>query len=109
MARYTIDLDDELIEKLEIFMSENNIDKRSKAIKRCILIATDKESDRSYIYNFDERLNTVLYRLNINKKLLEQLFANMEFSENNNVSNDKLIKEIYDEYKTKYFKRLNNG
>lgn len=109
MARYTIDLDKELENKLKVFMDENKIDKRSVAIKKCILIGTEHDLDKSYITSFDERLNTVLYRLNINKKLLEQIFVNMDFIENNDISDNTLLKEIYENYKNKYFRRINNG
>lgn len=109
MARYTIDLDDELEIRLKEYMKENNIKLRSKAIKSCILVATDKDTDKSYIYGIDKKLNTILYRLNFNKKILEQLFANMEFTQNVSILNDPLLKQIYEEYNSKYFGRLNSG
>ena len=109
MARYTIDLDDELEMKLKEYMEENNIKLRSKAIKSCILVATDKDTDKSYIYGIDKKLNTILYRLNFNKKILEQLFSNMEFTQNTSILNDLLLKQIYEEYNSKYFGRLNSG
>lgn len=106
MARYTIDIDDELEMKLSKYMKDSNIKLRSKAIKSCILIATDKESDKDYIYSVDKKLNTILYRLSIYKKILEQLFVNMEFSENNDIPNDVLLKQLYEEYGKKHFGRL---
>ena len=109
MARYTIDLDDELEMKLKEYMGENNIKLRSKAIKSCILVATDKDTDKSYIYGIDKKLNTILYRLNFNKKILEQFFANMEFTQNASILNDPLLKQIYEEYNSKCFGRLNSG
>lgn len=109
MSRYTIELDDELETKLKEYMEDNNIKLRSKAIKNCILVATNKATDKSYIYGIDKKLNTILYRLNLNKKILEQIFSNMEFAQNVSCFDDPLLKQIYEEYNSKYFGRLNSG
>jgi len=109
LSRYTIELDDELETKLKEYMEDNNIKLRSKAIKNCILVATNKATDKSYIYGIDKKLNTILYRLNLNKKILEQIFSNMEFAQNVSCFDDPLLKQIYEEYNSKYFGRLNSG
>lgn len=108
MARYTIDLDRELENKLKIFMEENKIDKRSTAIKRCIIITTSNDLDKSYFGNIDLKLNTILYRLGIYRKILDQLFVNMDFDNNKEIVEDKCLKQIYEEYGKKHFGRLNN-
>lgn len=84
-------------------MKENNIKLRSIAIKRCIEDATIKENFKSALYEFDKKLNRILHRQSLNKKILEQLFSNMGFTENSDSKKDELLNEIYDEYSKKYF------
>ena len=86
-------------------MKENNIKLKSVAIKRCIEIATNKDVDRSFLLELDRKLNRILYRQNLDKKILEQLFANMGFASNEDVDYDECLKKIYEEYKEKYFKK----
>lgn len=103
IARYTIDIDYDLAKKLNDYMKENNIKLRSIAIKRCIEDATSKENFKSALYEFDKKLNRILHRQSLSKKILEQLFSNMGFTENLDSKKDELLNEIYDEYSKKYF------
>lgn len=106
MARYTIRLNDALDRKLKAYMKEKNIELRSSGIKQCIEDATNREVEKSYIYEVDRKLNTILHRLNLNRILLEQLFANFCFENNIDASKDLLLKKMYKEYSEKYFGRL---
>jgi len=96
MARYTIDINNELEYKLKVYMKENNIKFRSVAIKKCIEEVTNKATDKIAIFEFDRKLNRLLYRENQNRKLLEQLFVNMGFDSNKNTSQDPLLKKVYE-------------
>lgn len=84
-------------EKLHCYMKENKIKKRSVAIKQCIEEATSKETTKSFIIELDKKLNRILYRQNLNRKILEQLFTNMDFGTNMDVETDLLLKKIYDD------------
>lgn len=97
IGKYTIDISGALEEKLLHYMKDNKIKLRSVAIKKCIEVATDKESDKSFMIEIDKKLNRILYRQNLNRKILEQLFTNMGFGVNLNVENDSLLKKIYDD------------
>lgn len=96
MARYTIDINNELEYKLKIYMKENNIKFRSVAIKKCIEEVTNKATDKIAIFELDRKLNRLLYRENQDRKLLEQLFVNMGFDSNKNTSQDSLLKKVYE-------------
>ena len=79
MARYTISIDTRIETLLNNYMKENNIGLKSVAIKKCIEEATNKEDLRMILIDIDKKINRLLYRENIDKKLLEQLFCNMGF------------------------------
>ena len=96
MARYTIDINNELEYKLKIYMKENNIKFRSVAIKKCIEEVTNKATDKIAIFELDRKLNRLLYKENQDRKLLEQLFVNMGFDSNKNTSQDPLLKKVYE-------------
>ena len=83
-------------------MKENKIKKRSVAIKKCIEDATNKEGEKSFIIELDKKINRVLYRQNLNRKVLDQLFANMGFGTNMNVEADLLLKKIYDDNNNRF-------
>ena len=74
MARYTISIDTRIETLLNNYMKENNIGLKSVAIKKCIEEATNKEDLRMILIDIDKKINRLLYRENIDKKLLEQLF-----------------------------------
>ena len=77
------------------YMKENNIDLKSVAIKKCIEEATNKEDLRMILVDIDKKINRLLHRENIDKKLLEQLFCNMGFPINEKIKDDTCLKEFY--------------
>ncbi len=105
IARYTISLNGAFEEMLNSFMKENNIKLKSVAIKKCVEIATDNNEYKSFLYELDSKLNRILFRQNLNKKILEQLFVNMGFLNNERIEKDNCLKDVYDDYREKYFKR----
>ena len=83
-------------------MKENNIALKSVAIKKCIEEATNKDDLRMILTDIDKKINRLLHRENIDKKLLEQReeILQMIFI--------KLMKNIqgdldYEQYKKKYY------
>lgn|SRR5574344_1737314 len=96
MSRYTVDLTGEIENKLKEYMKENKIKLRSVGIKNCIVDATNKENINIFLLELDKKFNKILYRQNMLKKLLEQLFVNMGFPVNEIVENDLVLKDFYD-------------
>lgn len=91
---------------LEKFMKENNIKSKAEAIRRCIELAVNLESRKDLMLDINNKLNRIIYRENIQKKLLEQFFANMVFKKNYNVKDDECLLNFYDEndsYSNKIF------
>lgn len=76
-------------------MKEHKIKLRSVAIKDCINKATNKEDINNFYSELDKKLNRILYRQNMNKKLLEQFFVNMGFPVNEKIENDLSLKQFY--------------
>ena len=69
MARYTISIDTRIETLLNNYMKENNIDLKSVAIKKCIEEATNKEDLRMILVDIDKKINRLLHRENIDKKI----------------------------------------
>lgn len=90
-----------LYEKEEVllskFMKQNNIQNKSDAIRKCIEIAVSLESRNDLLLDINNKLNRIIYRENIQKKLLEQFFANMVFKKNYEVKEDKSLIDFYQE------------
>ena len=95
MARYTISIDTRIETLLNNYMKENNIGLKSVAIKKCIEEATNKDDLRMILTDIDKKINRLLHRENIDKKLLEQLFCNMGFPLNEKIKDDTCLKEFY--------------
>lgn len=105
VARYTISIDTRIETLLNNYMKENNIALKSVAIKKCIEEATNKDDLRMILTDIDKKINRLLHRENIDKKLLEQLFCNMGFPINEKIKDDICLKEFYkinEEYSGKF-------
>lgn len=61
------------------YMKENNIKSKAEAIRKCLRTAVSIEAKYDMLKDIDSKLNRIIYRENIQKKLLEQFYANMEF------------------------------
>lgn len=61
------------------YMKENKIKSKAEAIRKCLKTAVSIESKYDMLKDIDSKLNRIIYRENIQKKLLEQFYANMEF------------------------------
>lgn len=95
MARYTIDIRGETENRLNEYMRNNKINLKSVGIKQCIFDATNKEDLNLSLIELDKKLNRIIYRQTMIKKLLDQLFANMGFPINEKTEKDEMLKEFY--------------
>lgn len=82
---------------LSEFMKQNNIKSKAQAIRKCIEIAVNLESRNDLLLDINNKLNRIIYRENIQKKLLEQFFANMVFKKNYDTKGDKSLIDFYQE------------
>ena len=96
MAKHTIYLNESIEENLKKYISANNMKKISSVIRLMIEKGIKEEEKIELFYEISEKLNRILYRQNLNKKLLEQLFTNMGFPINEDPDKDKLLKKFYE-------------
>ena len=73
---------------LKNYMKENKIKSKAEAIRKCLKTAVNMESKYDMLKDMDSKLNRIIYRENIQKKLLEQFFANMVFRKIYDVKTD---------------------
>lgn len=57
--------------------------------------ATNNDNIKMMITDIDKKLNRLLHRESIDRKLIEQLFSNMGFPLNEKISDDSCLKEFY--------------
>ncbi len=80
---------------LKNYMKENKIKSKAEAIRKCLKTAINMESKYDMLKDMDSKLNRIIYRENIQKKLLEQFFANMFFRKNYDVKTDEILNKFY--------------
>ena len=80
---------------LKNYMKENKIKSRAEAIRKCLKTAVNMESKYDMLKDMDSKLNRIIYRENIQKKLLEQFFANMVFRKNYDIKTDESLNKFY--------------
>lgn len=86
------------------YMKENKIKSKAEAIRKCLRTTANLESKYDMLKDIDSKLNRLLYRENIQKKLLEQFYANMEFPIDKDVKTEKGLQRFYENnnfYKSK--------
>lgn len=79
------------------YMKENKIKTKAEAIRKCLKTAVSVEAKYDMLKDIDSKLNRLLYRENIQKKLLEQFYANMVFKKNYDVKTDESLIKFYQE------------
>lgn len=77
------------------YMKENKVKSKAEAIRKCLKTAVSIESKYDMLKDIDSKLNRLLYRENIQKKLLEQFYANMEFPVDKDVKTEKGLQRFY--------------
>lgn len=80
---------------LKNYMKENKIKSKAEAIRKCLKTAVNMESKYDMLKDMDSKLNRIIYRENIQKKLLEQFYANMVFRKNYDVKTDESLNKFY--------------
>ena len=80
---------------LDEFITKNNCKSKAEAVRQCIEIASDVKSRDDLLLDMNSKLNRIIYRENIQKKLLEQFYANMEFPIEQDVKTDESLKRFY--------------
>lgn len=104
---HSIRLTEEENEILKIIMRDNKLKSKSAAIKKCIHYYFNDNNKTVLLMDMNSKLNRIIYRDTLTKKLLEQFFANMGFQVNENVKNDKCLDEFY-KNNNKYHTDFNN-
>lgn len=80
---------------LKNYMKENKIKSKAEAIRKCLKTAVNMESKYDMLKDMNSKLNRIIYRENIQKKLLEQFFTNMVFRKNYDVKTDESLNKFY--------------
>ena len=83
-------------------MEKYKIKTKGQAIKKCIEFMTNYDNNNDMLLEMNDKLNRIIYRDTLTKKLLEQFFSNMGFVENVDTENDKCLYDFYsknDRYK----------
>lgn len=80
---------------LKNYMKKNKIKSKAEAIRKCLKTAVNMESKYDMLKDMDSKLNRIIYRENIQKKLLEQFFANMVFRKNYDIKTDESLNKFY--------------
>ena len=96
MIKFSVNLygtDDLLLSK---FMKQNNIKSKSEAVRKCIQLAVNLESRNDLLLDINNKLNRIIYRENVQKKLLEQFYANMEFPVDQDVKTEPGLVRFYE-------------
>lgn len=78
------------------YMKENKIKSKAEAIRKCLRTAVSVEAKYDMLKDIDSKLNRIIYRENIQKKLLEQFYANMEFPVDKDIKTEQGLQRFYE-------------
>ena len=95
MKSVSVILGKEEEEMLAKFMKEHNIKTKAKAIRKCIRIAAKEQMIYNMLLDINDKVNRLLYRANITKKLLEQFYANLQFEKDQDVETEEGLLRFY--------------
>ena len=90
----SIKFDEIDLKHLDTLMKKFKLKNRSEVIRKCIDLAMYQESSLDLIGDLDSKLNRLLYRENLTKKLLAQFFVNMGFDKNISLEKDRCYQEF---------------
>lgn len=77
-------------------MKENKIKRKDKAIRKCLRTTVSLQSKYDLLLDINNKLNKIIYRENIQKKLLEQFYVNMEFPVDKDVKTESGLVRFYE-------------
>lgn len=81
---------------LNDFMKKNNSKSKADAVRKRIRIACNLQSREDLLLDINNKINRIIYREKIQKKLLEQFYANMEFPVDQDVKAEKGLVRFYE-------------
>ncbi|MGN0973922.1 MAG: hypothetical protein ACI4OT_04200 [Bacilli bacterium] len=93
--KFSVNLYEEELVLLTDFMKKNKIKNKSDAVRKCIKEAAKLNSIEGLLLDINNKLNRIIYRENIQKKLLEQFYANMEFPVDQDVKTEAGLVRFY--------------
>ena len=93
--KFSVNLYEEELVLLTDFMKKNKIKNKSDAVRKCIKEASKLNSIEGLLLDINNKLNRIIYRENIQKKLLEQFYANMEFPVDQDVKTEAGLVRFY--------------
>ena len=64
---------------LKNYMKENKIKSKAEAIRKCLKTAVNMESKYDMLKDMDSKLNRIIYRENIQKKIIRTIFCEYGF------------------------------
>ena len=77
-------------------MKQKKIKSKSDAIRKCIKEVSKLDTIEGLLLDINNKLNRILYRENIQKKLLEQFYANMQFPVDQDVKTEVGLVRFYE-------------
>lgn len=96
MSKFSVKLyEDEMI-MLNDLIKKYNYKSKADAVRGCIKNAYNIESTFDKLSDIDNKLNRLLYRENITKKLVEQFYANMELKKDQDVKTEEGLVRFYE-------------
>jgi len=96
MGKYCVYINDDLDNKLETYMKNNDYKTKSSAIRDCLHKVLFTSDYQDTLYEINQKLNRILYRQTLNKNIIEQLFVNLGFPENYDIEKDEMLKKVHE-------------
>jgi len=96
MSKFSVNLYEDETIMLNDLIKKYNYKSKADVVRGCIKIAYNIESTFDKLSDIDNKLNRLLYRENITKKLVEQFYANMEFKKDQDVKTEEGLVRFYE-------------
>ena len=93
---FSVNLYEDDLVLLNNYMKQKNIKSKSDAIRKCIKEVSKLDTIEGLLLDINNKLNRILYRENIQKKLLEQFYANMQFPVDQDVKTEVGLVRFYE-------------
>lgn len=94
--KFSVNLYEDDLVLLNNYMKKKNIKSKSDAIRKCIKEVSKLDTIEGLLLDINNKLNRILYRENIQKKLLEQFYANMQFPVDQDVKTEVGLVRFYE-------------
>ncbi len=94
--KFSVNLYEDDLVLLNNYMKQKKIKSKSDAIRKCIKEVSKLDTIEGLLLDINNKLNRILYRENIQKKLLEQFYANMQFPVDQDVKTEVGLVRFYE-------------